>query len=408
MKLLPFDTRDTKPKLYDLLILTAVFLLTEGVLFYAGAGRSKEMICIIAAVYFFLAAGILFYSFREQIKYNPYSYNTIFYFGFGLFALSLFITYTILTAAVFKRPESYGVSGMLHLLLGSAMNYIILSMPFLVLFSAALCVSNIFLIRHEGRRPLNLLGTALSLLIVPGAFFLFYSDRALHGSGSPPLALEIAANCGAALYLYFECMMIGAVVAGAVSARHEPDKDKDFLIILGCGLKKDGSLSGILKGRVDRALLFYEDQKRKTGKELFFITSGGQGEDEVITESRAMKEYLVSKGVPGEKVIEEDRSTTTFENMKFSKEIVMKKDPKGKVVFSTTNYHVFRSGLLSRRVKMRAQGIGAKTKWYFWPNAAVREFAGLLSAHRVKQGLILGGMIAFYALFTVWSHAPGI
>ena len=70
----------------------------------------------------------------------------------------------------------------------------------------------------------------------------------------------------------------------------------------------------------------------------------------------------------------------------------------GNVAFSTTNYHVFRSGLMARRVGMDAVGMGSRTKWYFWPNAAVREFVGLLTDHRVKQALVLGGMILFYVV----------
>ncbi|MBQ4371691.1 MAG: hypothetical protein II803_04690, partial [Firmicutes bacterium] len=75
-----------------------------------------------------------------------------------------------------------------------------------------------------------------------------------------------------------------------------------------------------------------------------------------------------------------------------------------KIAFSTTNYHVFRSGLCARRVKMRAQGMGAKTRWWFWPNAAVREFVGLLTEHRLKQALIFTGMLIFYAAVTVASY----
>ena len=75
-----------------------------------------------------------------------------------------------------------------------------------------------------------------------------------------------------------------------------------------------------------------------------------------------------------------------------------------KVMFTTTNYHVFRSGLFARRVKMRAMGMGAKTKWYFWPNAAVREFVGLVTEHRLKQAAILGGIVAFYLIMTVLNY----
>ncbi len=120
-----------------------------------------------------------------------------------------------------------------------------------------------------------------------------------------------------------------------------------------------------------------------------------------LSESAAMKRYLTGHGVPEERIVEENASSSTFENMKFSREKIGKTDPTVKIAFSTTNYHVFRSGLFARRVKMRAVGMGAKTKWYFWPNAAVREFVGLLTEHRLKQALILSGMTVFYAVLTL-------
>ncbi|MBQ5535329.1 MAG: YdcF family protein, partial [Oscillospiraceae bacterium] len=212
---------------------------------------------------------------------------------------------------------------------------------------------------------------------------------------------DLIANTFAAVYLYFECMLIGVIIANVIVVHYEPEKDKDFLIILGCGLRKDGTPTPLLRGRIDRALSFYRQQKAETGKELIFVTSGGQGPNEVISESASMKRYLIEQGIPAEQIVEEDRSTDTFENMKFSREKIRAINPNGKVAFATTNYHVFRSGLFARRVKMRAVGMGAKTKWYFWPNAAVREFVGLLTEHRGKQALILGGMIALYIALTL-------
>jgi uncharacterized SAM-binding protein YcdF (DUF218 family) len=87
--------------------------------------------------------------------------------------------------------------------------------------------------------------------------------------------------------------------------------------------------------------------------------------------------------------------------MRFSKQKIDEAGGGGEVAFFTTNYHVFRAGLKARRVKMRAVGMGAPTKWYFWPNAAVREFVGLLTEHRLKQGLLLSGLAAVYAILTV-------
>jgi len=140
---------------------------------------------------------------------------------------------------------------------------------------------------------------------------------------------------------------------------------------------------------------------QKTGKELMFVCSGGQGSDEPISESACMKRYLLLKGIREHLILEENRSTDTRENMQFSRERIMEVNPDGKIAFSTTNYHVFRSGIWARRAKMRALGVGAKTKWYFWPNAWVREFIGLMTEHRGKQILVLGGMILFYIIMVL-------
>lgn len=61
------------------------------------------------------------------------------------------------------------------------------------------------------------------------------------------------------------------------------------------------------------------------------------------------------------------------------------------VLFSTTNYHIFRSGMFAAKAGMHAEGIGAKTKWYFWPNAQMREFIGLLASEWIVN-------VAFIAL----------
>ena len=137
------------------------------------------------------------------------------------------------------------------------------------------------------------------------------------------------------------------------------------------------------------------------------VPSGGQGPNEVISESDSMKAYLLEQGIPEEHILQEDQSESTYENMLFSKRKMEEEGITGNVAFATTNYHVFRSGLMARRVKMRAVGMGAKTKWYFWPNAAVREFVGILTDHRLKQALILGGMVLFYAASTILLYTVG-
>ncbi len=399
-----FDTRDKKPKLKALLALTAAAAVLIGALVWIDAKRFAAEACFVMAAYALGMILALLWAFQEQIHYNPYSYNTIFYFGFALFAISVMITHFALGFRVAKQPEVYSGYEFLHALLSSAKNYMLVSSPFLLVFSIALCVSNISLIRHEGKRPVNLLGILLSFLLMAGQLFLFRFDFMVSGSQREVMIHDLFANLFAAIYLYFECMLIGVIVADAIAARHEPEKNKDFLIILGCGLQKDGTPTPLLRGRIERALAFYERQKAETGKELTFVTSGGQGPDEAVSESASMKRYLIERGIPEERILEEDRSTDTLENMRFSKEKIWEIDPTAKIAFSTTNYHVFRSGLFARRVKMRAVGMGAETKWYFWPNAAVREFVGLLTRHRGKQALILSSMVAAYIVLTLLSY----
>ena len=402
--LIRFDTRDTKPKLRAMQALTAAAAVLVGIFQWIGKQRSTPAICIVMAVYALGMILALLWAFREQIRYNPYSYNTIFYFGFALFAVSIMLTYILLAVRMVKYPEIYTDIEVIHALLGSAKYYMLLSSPFLLTFSTALCISNLSLIRHEGKRFVNLLGIVLSFLILAGLAFLFWFDYAVSGSQREVMIHDLFANLFAALYLYFECMLIGTIAADAIAARYEPEKDKDYLIVLGCGLKEDGTPTPLLRGRLDRALAFAERQREETGKEPVFIVSGGQGSDEPIPESASMKRYLMSRGVPEDRILEEARSTDTLENMEYSKEIIWTQDPKAKIAFSTTNYHVFRSGLCARRVKMRAVGMGARTKWYFWPNAAVREFAGLLTKHRGKQALILGVMTAVYVALTLLAY----
>jgi hypothetical protein len=166
----------------------------------------------------------------------------------------------------------------------------------------------------------------------------------------------------------------------------------------------DGSPTPLLRGRLDRALDFAKAQEAETGKAPVFVLSGGRGPNECVSEAESMRRCLAEQGVPAERMLLEDRSTDTAENMAFSKKLIQEAKPDAVIAFSTSNYHVFRSGLKARRVKMRALGMGCRSKWYFWPNAAVREFVGLLTQHRGKQGLILGALIVAYVVLTYFQY----
>jgi len=391
---LEFDTRDKKPKLWALIPMTAAVLAAVIYLARTNVEAHTLTIGVILSLYY---AGLLIYlimSFVRQVNYNPYSYNTIYYMGFSFFIFSVLISHIVATVNAALHPDLYGFRDMMTLLMDSAKSYMLLSAPFILVFSVMLLVSNISLLRHERKRFVNVLGIILAFLLVAGEIALYAADYYVSGSFEEVRRHELITNLFAAFYLYFECMVIGSIIADTLAAKYEPKRDKDYIIILGCNIRKDGTPTPLLRGRVDRAIAFAKKQKEETGKDLIFIPSGGQGPNEVIAESASMKQYLLEQGIPEEQIIEENQSANTFENMKFSKKIIYDRDPDAKIAYSTTNYHVFRSGVYARRNKMRAVGMGAKTKWWFWPNAAVREFVGLLKGHRLKQGIILGSIAA--------------
>ena len=399
-----FDTLDKKPKVFNIAIASAIAVVLLVAAGFAAGGSAFWVSNLIMVLYFLTVIIMLVRGFFLQLRYNPYSYNTIYYSGFSLLSLVLLIRHLILAINSLGQYYEAGLSSMLSYLQGFSTFFIMISIPFILVFSVALFISNISLIRHEGKRLVNVLGIILAFVMVGGVLFIIVTGN-VSGSETEVMIHDLIIGIASILYLYFECMIIGVMIASAIVSHYEPEKDKDYIIILGCGIRKDGTPSPLLKGRVDRALRFRDQQLEKTGKDLCFVVSGGQGPNEVISEAESMKNYLLSQGIPGDHIIVEDKSSTTAENMRFSKEKIAEADGLDKkIAFSTTNYHVFRGGLKARRVKMRAVGMGAKTKWYFWPNAAVREFVGLLTEHRLKQGLILGGLIVLHIVLTVIAY----
>lgn len=393
-----------KPKVWDIAVLTGVVLVIVLILMLGSSERTMFYICTLLNVYFIAAIGMLIYAFLKQLKYNIYSYNTIYYIGFAIFVAFVMISHITIMPLIVSDPGTYGLPSIISNLAGTSRTFIFATFPFILAFSAALCASNISLIKHEGKRPVNLLGIILSFMMIAGALAIYFFSFSMSGSAAHVMRLELISQLASTIYLYCECMLIGAIIANVLAAKRVPALDKDFIIILGCGIMSDGSPTPLLRGRIDKALELYDKQLAAGGKAPAFITSGGKGPDEVISESECMKRYLVKKGISESRIILEDKSSDTFENMKFSKEklIGLGRDISDtRIAFATNKYHVFRSGLYAKRVKLQAEGIGSDTKWYFWPNASVREFVGLMTEHRGKQALVLLGMIAIYVTLTI-------
>ncbi len=181
-----------------------------------------------------------------------------------------------------------------------------------------------------------------------------------------------------------------------------PRTDKDFIIVLGAGLMNGDQVTPLLAQRIDRGITFWKKQLEKNQKKAVVILSGGQGVDEKIPEGQAMKKYAISHGIPEKFSVAEIKSKNTFENMKFSKQIIDSfelQDPK--TVFVSNNYHIFRAARYARQAGLKAEGIGSQTSKFFLPNAVIREYLALLSNQRNWH---IFGMVVMALLAIVLSN----
>ncbi len=370
---------------------------------YSDGSFTGDNALLIAVTVFFLYVGIVMArQFFHVTGPDFYSYVTIFFAGFSIFSFSTFLMLLRVTVFRFLSPQEYNMLSAYSAISGAGMRFMFLTLPAVVFFSLAMAVSNITLLRHEKPRLRNVLGLGVSALLIAGeALGMFLAMRSFSGSEWEMRIATTIENVYATSFAYFECILAGAVICALKAAKNEPAPDKDFIVILGCWFRKDGSLPPLLKGRADRALAFYRKQKEATGKEAVMIPSGGQGRDESMPEAEAIARYLRENGVPPDKIILEDRAANTYENMSFSAEIIRHIDPEGKAVFVTTNYHVFRSGLWASLAGFRAEGIGGKTVWWFWPNAFIRECAGLLKNRWKQEILLLIFMVLFFGTLSM-------
>ncbi|MBN4050928.1 MAG: hypothetical protein COA82_13355 [Alkaliphilus sp.] len=148
------------------------------------------------------------------------------------------------------------------------------------------------------------------------------------------------------------------IYKGATPVRIEEliDEDIDYVIILGAALWDDRP-SPTLYNRLVIANEFLEENNVKV------IATGGLGEGDTITEAEGIKRFLVDKGIEEERIYKEEFSTSTFENLRNSKNIIASIDDREhiNILIVTSDFHVFRSKLIARRLGFAVFGLPAKT-----------------------------------------------
>ena len=361
----------------------------EELLYLTGNFKGWEYVSLFIGVAFLLLSILSLHIFLKRKKDNLFSYRTVAYLGFFFFFLIL---------AVFRIDYflRYGDEGTFSLLLVSLVfsgrSFVIASIPITAFIALGLIVSNVMLIKRAGIHPYNMYASLIALTIIAANAIALYIEM----NSTVLLIPNAVKNIWYLLYCYFSAMYLSVIVCGVIAAKRTPSFDKDYVIILGCQVGKDGKLLPVIEGRVKRAMDFVNEQSEQSGKDAVFLPSGGKGNDEQLSEGEAMKRYLLEHGIDDSHIKAETNSTTTYENMVFSKKLI--NDDTKKVAFATSSFHVFRSGILASSIGWNIDGMGAPNKWYYWPNAFMREFLGLLG-ESWKQQIVLIAIIASLAVF---------
>lgn len=378
---------------------TYVSVLKAGLIFvrgegfdYAGFNATYWGLTMI----FGLAAFFFTWIRNEYQKDAYYSFRSIACCASVLLFSILFFIYLAAGLSALILPYVQTAKLLIAITKNLMLAYSMLTIPFMAVFAIALAISNLKLIHHEGKRLTNMLGIGIAAIMAIGTavnIILFYKAYGTHTA-----AFTVIYSVYSAGFAIFQVLLAGSIITCLQAAYRKIPYDKDYIIILGCAIRNDGTLYPLIRGRVDRAIEFWNKQYRETGKKAVFVPSGGQGDDEIIAEARAMERYLLKNGIPQEFILAEDKSTTTHENMMFSKKLIDARTENASIAYSTTNYHVFRSGLLAQEAGVKADGIGARTKWYFWPNAMIREVVGIFSRQSIGQWLFIIGLILLSGL----------
>ena len=186
------------------------------------------------------------------------------------------------------------------------------------------------------------------------AFYHFVRKRALR------IALAALLALGFAVFGVIEAPILKA-------ARTDAPDDVGYLVVLGAGLHGDTpSLS--LTDRLNAALDWLEAHP-----DCVAVVSGGQGPGETMTEGEAMEIWLEARGIDPQRIIVEDRATSTWENLENSFALIRGRggEPDGDCAIVTSEYHLYRAKAMAEELGVECFGVAGRTSW---PTLALNYF----------------------------------
>lgn len=259
--------------------------------------------------------------------------------------------------------------------------------PFVLLVLAIITFFNSkILLEKEGRRPKNLLFSLIGFASLSVLFVYLY-----YLSETKSIEQDIITFYIIGLFIYvmlfFTATALYAILYNIFPAFYKPQ----YIIVLGSGLIGD-RVPPLLASRIHEGV----KQFKKHGRKPLLIMSGGQGSGELISEGAAMRKFAIEEcGVEQHEVIAEEKSTTTLENLLFSKKILKERGITGGGFIVSNNYHVLRAGFYVKEAGLRAIGIGAKTALFYIPNAFMREFIAITLMYKWLHIILL----SLYTIF---------
>lgn len=183
-------------------------------------------------------------------------------------------------------------------------------------------------------------------------------------------------NIFTSVVLYIPLMFLSYLLYSKIYRNLNQYVLSDYILIHGASLIH-GAPSPILKDRLNKGIELFNSFQKKP----MFIVSGGKGEGECISESEAMKNYLIRKGISEEKIIEENQSRNTYENLLFSKKII--NDSSKTITIVSNEFHILRCVIYAENMGLKVHGIGCRTVKYYRVFGEIRELLAFLVRYKM-------------------------
>ena len=166
------------------------------------------------------------------------------------------------------------------------------------------------------------------------------------------------------------CCFMAAETPVFLGSHSDGDISSDYIIVMGAGVNgTEPSLS--LQNRLETAYVRLQENP-----DAIAILSGGLGDYEKLSEAQCMFNWLTERGIDPDRLIREDQATNTYENIKYSLEILRARDfdPSSPVVIVSSDYHLCRIRMLAEHFGLESACVAARTPYIsLYINCAIRE-----------------------------------